>query len=265
MNHLEITALKVIFEGDSDFVATERATKPIRVVVECPQGLDSGTDVRVVISTFHSYTRDWKFQGAVVEGGKGVVVLGHGLPVGWDEMIRGGVGPAGGGLVGRPINELYLCTVQVTRSLSPGSRLVFPFHANSSPHADVEGSLQVKVRAPGSCDFQPVGEPMPLRNKPGGLTRLEARITAAPDESGKHRLVVFATDDHLNPIHGFHGEVVVGADVPANGLPQTIAIGNDGRGVTEGIAVDSPNPVRIEARDTTRGLESRWQGLPSPE
>ena len=140
MNRLDIEKLEVTFEGTNDFVATESETKPVKVILECPQGLESGTDVRVVISTFHSFTRDWKFDGAIVNNGKGVVVLGHGLPVGWDEMIRGGVGPAGGGLIGRPISELYLCTVQVARSLSPGSRLVFPFHANGSPHANVKGS-----------------------------------------------------------------------------------------------------------------------------
>ncbi|MFT5087825.1 MAG: hypothetical protein ACI906_003271 [Candidatus Latescibacterota bacterium] len=50
-----------------------------------------------------------------------MVVLGHGLARDWTDMPRGGDGPAGGGLVGRPINPLYLCTIQVTKSLAEGA------------------------------------------------------------------------------------------------------------------------------------------------
>ena len=249
-------SLNVVFEGTMKFVATNRETKSLRVIVECPQGLESGTDIRVVITTFHSFTRDWKSEGASVENGEGAVVLGHGLPIGWDEMIRGGVGPAGGGLVGRPVGELYLCTVQVTQSISPGSRLVFPFLANSSPHADVEGSLQVKVRKPESYEFVCVGPSFRLHNSPGNATRLEARITVAPNDSGKRRLVIFATDDNLNPIPDFRGEVTISSYPEGPSLPATIPIGNDGRSVVEGVEIERPTPVRIAVREIERGLEA---------
>ena len=241
----QIDSLNVVFEGVSDYVATDRETKPLRVIVECSEGLGSGTDIRVVISTFHSFTRDWKFEGASIENGEGTVVLGHGLPIGWDEMIRDGVGPAGGGLVGRPVGELYLCTVQVTRSLSAGSRLVLPFHANSSPHADVEGSLQVKARTPESYHFVTVGAPFRLNNNPGDSSRLEARITVAPSEKGSRRLVVFATDDNLNPIPDFRGKITIRPNQVVPGLPPTIPIGNDGRAVVEGVEIEGTTPVRI--------------------
>ncbi|MCC9077057.1 hypothetical protein FKZ61_013180 [Litorilinea aerophila] len=249
--------MKVRYEGATEFVATDKEPKPIKVIVECPEGLTAGTDVRVSISTFHSYTRVWTLDGIEVENGNGRFVLGHGLPHTWHQMTRGGVGPAGGGLIGRPVGEVYLCTIQITQSLSPGAHLVFAFRAAASPHADVEGSLLVKVRAPGVESFEPVGEPMPLHNAPGDPVRLEVRWAAAPDAHGKHRAVVFATDELLNPVLGYRGTITLKADEAVEGLPKEIKMGTDGRGVIDGIQVTNQGPVRVEVRDAARDLEAR--------
>ena len=83
------------------------------------------------------------------------------------------------------LNELYLCTVQVTKSLSAGARLVFPFSVVPSPHADISGALQVRVRQPEAEVFEKVGDPIPLSNAPGPLTRLEGRISATADAAGE--------------------------------------------------------------------------------
>ena len=249
--------LAVHYEGQTEFVATDQQRTPLRLFVTCPAGLEAGADVRVSISTFHSYSRKWTLADPFVEGGEGVVVIGHGLPRDWTDMTRGGDGPAGGGLVGRPINELYLCTIQVTKSLSAGARLVFPLGVVPSPHADISGVLQVRVRRPEAEVFDKVGDPIPLSNAPGPLTRLEGRISATADAEGKHRVVVFATDDHLNPIPDYRGTVAVQADGAVAGLPDEVAIGADGRGVVEGIAVQSDGPVRITVRDVERGLAAQ--------
>ena len=198
--------LEIHYEGQTDFVATDQERKPFRLFVTCPAGLEAGADVRVSISAFHSYSRKWTLEDPFVEGGEGVVVLGHGLARDWTDMTRGGDGPAGGGLVGRPLNELYLCTIQVTKSLSAGARLVFPLGVVPSAHSDISGALQVRVRRPEAEVFEKVGDPIPLSNAPGPLTRLEGRVSATADAEGKHRVVVFATDDHLNPILGYRGD-----------------------------------------------------------
>lgn len=256
--------LHVRFAGATQFVATEKNPQPVTVILECPQGLAAGTDVRVTISTFHSYTRAWELDKIRVEGGSGCFVLGHSLPRAWHQMTRGGVGPAGGGLIGRPVGEIYLCTVQITRSLSPGARLVFALRAAVSPHADVEGSLRVKVRAPDAEAFEPVGEPRPLHNAPGRPVRLEARCTAAPNVQGKHRLVVFATDQLLNPVPDYRGQVKLAADGEIEGLPAQIEIDADGRGVIEGIEVNGDGPVRIQVRDAALDLEASSGPIRSP-
>ena len=142
--------LTVSHRGETALIATDRTHKPLQLILHCPQGLAAGTDVRVLMSTFHSYTFDWQFDGVRLENGAGRVVLGHDLPRDWTERTRGGVGPAGGGLIGRPANEVHLCVVQVTQALTPGAQLVFAFGVLPSIHAGIEGALLVKVRQQGS-------------------------------------------------------------------------------------------------------------------
>ena len=154
--------LEIHCEGQTELVATDRELKPFRLYVTCPAGLEAGADVRVAVSSFHTHSPQWTLADPFVEKGEGVVVIGHGLPGGdWTDLTRGGDGPAGGGLVGRPLNEVYLCTVQVTGSLSPGARLVFPFNITPSPHADVSGALQVRVAAARSRAVREGGRPDP--------------------------------------------------------------------------------------------------------
>ena len=46
--------LEIHFEGQTEFVATDREPKPFRLFVACPAGLEAGADVRVTVSTFHT-------------------------------------------------------------------------------------------------------------------------------------------------------------------------------------------------------------------
>ncbi len=256
--------LTVSHEGQTDLVATDRENKNVRVYVDCPAGLEAGADVRVTISTFHSSSRQWTLTDPFVDGGDGVVVLGHGLARDWTDMTRGGDGPAGGGLVGRPINELYLCTIQVTKALTAGARLVFPFGVVPSAHAAIAGDLQVRVRRAGSEVFEKIGDPIPLRNSSGPLTRLEGRISASADARGKHRVVVYATDANLNPLPDYRGTVSLQADGEVVGLPDEVEMGADGRAVVEGIEVQGDAPARIEVRDSEHGVEAKSNPARSP-
>ncbi len=248
--------LEVRYQGHTKFVATDREAKPLTIFVDCLKGLEAGADVRITISSFHSTNRQWTLVDPYVDNGEGRVVLGHGLANDWTDMTRGGDGPAGGGLIGRPINEQYLCTVQVIKALSPGAQLVFPFGIVPSQHAAITGRLQVRVRRPGSEDFERVGDPIALENVSGAPTKLEGRISSAPDGEGKRRLVVFATDDALNPIIDYRGQVSLSATGRLEGLPETADIAAEGRALVEGIRLKDNGPVRISVVDEARNMEA---------
>ena len=252
-----IDSLRVTHEGHTAFVATDRNPKLLKVSVVCSQGLAVGTEVRISASTFHTMAPEWRLDGVAVEEGKGRVVLGHDLPRDWMERTRGGVGPAGGGLIGRPIGEVYLCTVQVLRTLSLGAHLAFAFQLTGSRFSAVEGALQVQARWPDSMTFAPVGEAISLHNAPGAPVRLEARIKTLGEGEGKEQLVVFATDERLNPIADYRAKVSLQTDGDVAGLPAEIDIGADGRGCVAGIDLKGKKPVRIEVRDAERNLAAR--------
>ncbi len=259
-----MTNLLVSCEGPTHFVATDREPKPVWVRIDCPEGLAAGTDVRLSISTFHSYTRDWRLDDIVISQGQGRFVVGHQLPQDWRQMTRGGDGPAGGGLIGRPINEIYLATLQITQSLTPGSILTFALHVGVSPHAGIEGALLLKLRAPGAEPFEPVGDPMPIPNRPGPPVGLEVRTRAVPDAQGRHNLVVYAADSLLNPVVEHRGSLRLKLMGAGELAPLDIEIGEDGR-VTAALSHLKPGPVRIEVEDTRGNLVGRSNPAITPQ
>ena len=254
-------SLRVAYSGTTRFVATDREPQPLAVTLICGAGLEAGADVRVCTTTFHTHTPEWRLDAIRVEGGDGHLVLGHGLPNGWQEKTRGGIGPAGGALVGRPVGEVYLCTAQVRQALTPGARVVFDFGAVGSPFADVAGGLRVKVRAPDAESFLQVGDDIPLHNTCGPPERLEAR--AAADTSAGSRLVVFATDALLNPVPGYRATLKLQAspDGVASGegasLPTVAEAGDDGRAVVDAMPVTGDRPMRIQVGDEATGWSAR--------
>lgn len=256
----QIDQLTITHTGVTTFTATDRTLKPITVTITCPQGLAAGTDLRVSMSTFHSYTTDWQLDGVTVAAGTGRIVVGHELPRDWTERVRGGVGPAGGGLVGRPINEVHLVVFQVTEPLSSGAQIVVALRANSSIHAAIAGALLVKVRAPGDEPFTPVDQPIPLQNQAGPATRLEVRATASPDAEGRHRVVIFAGDELLNPAPTYVGTLTLHADGPVIGLPDQILLPPTTQGRAQLDEVEladtlaAPTAVRITVEDAAKGL-----------
>lgn len=249
--------LEVTFVGPANFVATDTVTKPVTVTVTCPQGLTAGTDVRISISSFHAYTQAWELDAIDIVGGEGRYVLGHGLPRAWHQMTRGGAAPAGGGLIGRPINEIYLCTIQITQAISPGASIVFALRAGVSPHADVAGELMVKVRPPDAECFEGIGERFPLPNSPGEPVRLEARLVSTAEAEGGYRLVVFATDSLLNPVLNYQATLnLTSSDGTLEGLPAAIETGPDGRATFSGLLGQRTKVVRIQVEDPARGLST---------
>ena len=121
-----VRTLEIHYEGQTEFVATDQQVQALAAICHLSGGLGSWCRCARFDQFVPFLFPQWTLADPFVEGGEGVVVLGHGLARDWTDMTRGGDGPAGGGLVGRPINELYLSTIQVTKSLSAGARLVFP-------------------------------------------------------------------------------------------------------------------------------------------
>ena len=245
----------VRYEGVSDFVATDRSPKRVQVILECRDGLAEGADVRVSISTFHTVSfKESNLAGMNVENGSGAVVLGHGVPKHWTDMTRGGVGPAGGGIVGRPVGQVHLAAVQVRRPLSAGARLVLSFDLLLSLHADIQGSLQTAVRQPLDDEFVPVGAPFPLTNYPGDAKHIEVRLKPVPNGEGKTRAVIFATDECLNPVRSTGGPIELDAG-GIDGLPLQVSVDEQESVVFEELRVTGAGPVRITARAPDIGAE----------
>jgi len=256
-----LESLRVAYTGTTRFVATDREPRPLEVTLICEAGLEAGAEVRVCTTTFHTHTPEWRLDAIRVEGGDGHLVLGHGLPQGWQEKTRGGVGPAGGALVGRPVGEVYLCTAQVRQSLTPGARVIFDFGVVGSPFADVAGGLRVKVRAADAEGFRQVGDDIPLHNTCGPPERLEAR--AAADASTGVRLVVFATDALLNPVPAYRATLKLqvspdsGAPKETPSLPSAVETDDDGRAVVDAMPVTGDRAVRIQVDDEVTGWSAQ--------
>ena len=247
----------VHYEGTRSFVATDRAPQRVRLVLECPRGLAEGADVRVLASTFHMV--DFALStlaSAEVENGSGQTVIGHGVPKHWTEMTQGGVGPSGGGIVGRPVGEVYLSTVQVRRPLTTGARLVLAFDLTLSPHADITGDLRVQVRQPLDNHFTDVGERFELSNTPGVAERLEVRVTPVPGADGETRATVFVTDALLNPVPGYPGGIQLEGDGVA-GLPREVTIGPNPALTIDDLRVEGPGPARLSASAADLNSESK--------
>ena len=246
----------VYYEGAREFIATERKPHRVRLTLVCPDGLAEGADVRVLASTFHMV--DFQLSALVnveIERGSGATVLGHGVPKHWTEMTQGGIGPAGGGIVGRPVGEVYLTTIQVRRPITPGARLIMSYDVTLSPHADTDGNLRVQVRQPLDHHFIEVGERFELSNSAGKPERLEVRVTPVPSADGKTRATVFVTDAQLNPIPAFAGSTRLSGE----GMNEMTIEANDN---AESVKIDdlpvakSDSPVRVRAANADLGLES---------
>jgi len=238
----------VRYEGTSAFVTANRSPQQVQVILECPDGLAEGADVRVSVSTFHTVSfRESHLASTEVENGSGAVVVGHGVPRHWTDMTRGGVGPAGGGIVGRPVGEVHLAAVQVRRPLSPGARLVLNFDLLLSVHSDIQGTLRTAVRQPLDEEFLPVGSPFQLTNSPGDPKQIEVRLKPVPNSDGKTRATIFLTDEWLNPIpQGGSIELDAGG---VDGLPARVTVGQGESLIFDELSVSGDGgPVRITAR-----------------
>ena len=246
------------YEGTSAFVTTDRTPKEVHVILECSDGLAEGADVRVSVSTFHTVSfPESDLTSAEVKNGSGAVVVGHGVPKHWTDMTRGGVGPAGGGIVGRPVGQVHLAAVQVRRPLSPGARLVFKFDLLLSVHADIQGSLQTAVRQPLAEEFVRVGAPFHLTNSPGGAKHLEVRLKPVPNGSGKTRASVFVTDEWLNPVPSQGGSIELEA-TGVEGLPQQVAAGQGESLTFDELSLSGDgHPVRVKARAPAIGAAAQ--------
>ena len=262
---LSLGRLRTRYEGPEEFRTTERSPSRMCYRLVCPFGLPAGTEVRVSLSKFRSFCAlPWSLEGVEVcdasgrvvdDGGVGRVVLAHVIPRGWDQMMRGGDTPAGGGMMGRNRGPVHLCTIVVTQSMTRGSQLGFNFNGVLALHA-IDGQLEMRVRPQHGEAFELVGKPVALRNLPGPPARLEVRA-AQPDAHGQVRLGFLVTDEYANPVTDYAGRLLLDGE-GAQELPPEIQVtaADAGCAVLEIGIRDEELPLRIHGRDDERDLEA---------
>lgn len=242
--------LYLTYTGPTDVVATDKEQKPVLLSLSCPNGLPVATEVRVTITGFRAFTDGgWRIERIDVKNGGGKVILGHGLPLHFRELVWPGISPAGGQLVGGNHRRINLFTVVVTRALDAGAQLDCCFSVRGNRHARIFPILELMVRLQGEPTFTVIGEPITIRNHPGDPERLELRLKASPDGTGKFHGVLFATDALANPSPSYDGTVTFSEPLAMH--PET-----PGRYRVEGESSNRDTPIRIQVRDTRRGLEA---------
>ena len=258
------TQLHTTYDGPAAFEATDRSPKSMRYTLICPSGLPAGTEVRVSVSKFRSACAlPWTLEGVDVcdasgrvrdDGSAGRIVLAHGIPRGWDQMMRGGDTPAGGGMMGRNRGPVHLCTLAVTQALTRGTRLAFNLVGLLAPHA-IDGQLEMRVRQQHAESFELAAAPVVLPNLPGEPSRLEVRA-AQPDADGNTRLALLVTDGYANPVPDYRGWLLL--DGEGAELPEKIELDAADAGcafVELRVGADEL-PLRVHARDDGRDLEA---------
>jgi hypothetical protein len=207
-----IETLRMRYEGPREFVVTDRQPRALRLCLVCSGGLPPGSEIRATIRNFRAFgDMDWGLDGVEIKGGHGRVVVGHGPPRTWDEMMRGAATPGGGGLIGGEHTQMHLCTALVTQALDVNAEAIVQLQATPTVYAALEAWLELRVRLQGTSGFTRIGEAVLLRTLAGEAVRLEVRNTPAPDDTGRLRGVVYATDVHANPVSDYQGRLALAA------------------------------------------------------
>ena len=82
--------LEIHYEGHG--LSPRTSSQALAAVRHLSGGRSWGRCTR--FGAFHSFSRKWTFEDPFVEGGEGVMVIGHGLARDWTDMTRGGDAPA---------------------------------------------------------------------------------------------------------------------------------------------------------------------------
>ena len=154
---------KVVYEGPTEFVATDLEPRPMRLRVLCPRGLPEDAQLRLVIRNFGAFLRNAWSLDEITASGEGRIHILHGLPQTFADLLAGGELPGGGGLIGGEQNHIYLCTVVVTERLGKGAELCFDLQGTMRSTAWLNGSLQVRLCLPGETEYVRIGDPITLQ------------------------------------------------------------------------------------------------------
>lgn len=263
-----MNSLRWTYEGPSPFIATQRELQPVRLTLECPEGLPAGTEIRGMLGNFRSF-RDsatpvqWQCDGAEAVDRAGAVRDGLEILQGPPSELHQQLSA----LKVRGPHQFPLCTVKIKLPVTTGSRIVFRLRGMLSPHAFVDGRLWMELRFSGEDAFHSIGDTLVLPNRPGPAARIETRVSASADNSGRVRLTVLAVDALLNPAEGYQGTVELEPIGPMRGLPPRSEVSRAGGGRCEvhGLTVTGDRPVRVRVVDRERGFESTSGAiLPAP-
>jgi len=244
-----LQTLRLTHSGPTDFVADDLEPKPFVFNLSCPEGLPVAAEVRVIIEGFRAFTDGgWKLEGAHVTEGEGRIVIGHGLPLHFRELVWPGISPGGGQLIGGDHRRIQLCTLIVTKALESGTKLVITFETVGARHARIYPTLELMARLQSEGEFTTIGERVSLNNHPGDPVHLEFRTKPVCDPDGALQGVLFATDEFGNPSPSYSGSPTFSQEV-------LIEEKKPGRHTVQGRCPEGINPHRIEVVDADYGLK----------
>lgn len=244
-----LDSLGVVYHGPTDFITTDLEPQAVRMSLSCPNGLPVAAEVRLSITGFRAFTDGgWELDRVEVTGGEGRIVVGHGLPLHFRELVWPGISPGGGQLVGGDHRRIQMCTLIVTKALGPSTGIDFSMKVVGPRHARIYPTLELSARLQGDTSFTQIGEPVILNTRPGEPERLELR-TKPYLVDGNVQGVLFATDKFGNPVPAYRSNV----NLPASAAMIEKAPGNYALTVP---SVASHMPIRIELNDTGINLNA---------
>lgn len=185
--------VRVHYRGPARFDVGREERVPFRLQLRCSEALPAGTEICPVLGGFRAMIEgDWTLQGVSVDGDDGEIEVRHGVPGGFAEAEpweRFKVAA----------DRIKLCSVTVERTVPRGAGIDFEFAGRGPDHTHVDTILAVVASAPERTGYGRIGHPVVLGTDPGPPANLEVRSASSPDESGRVRVTVLATDSSLNP------------------------------------------------------------------
>lgn len=208
----------------------------------------------VVIGASFRSVRTWSLEG--VSTTAGAVELTRGVPDSFEAAYRCHIPES----YRTPPRKYRLATATVREAVPAGATVAFDIVGTLADHAGVTPTVGVWLQPPGEEPSQ-VGDNVELENVAGDPASLLVRARPEPERDGRHRVVVSAVDEAMNPVPSFADTVEFGSRGPGalGALPSTATPDDDGRVVLELIV--RRGPVRLLAEAADRGLTATGPAL----
>ncbi|MBN1912609.1 MAG: DUF3604 domain-containing protein [Pirellulales bacterium] len=245
--------MQVRHEGRTRYSVEDLKKSPHTLMLECPHGLPTGTQVRLVIGGFRTLCGGlkeaaWSLDAAETSGGGKVTVTQNNLGDFYAQMR---------GQIPDRLQQHVAVVAKIERPVPPGGAVVLRIKGRPSPYdtAPVFGLLQLEVAPPGKKRFSQIGRSVLLELAPGKPAQVEVRSKSMADTSGFVPVSVFMKDRFGNPTSPPKGMVRLEAVGPLEGLPAELdwKTARDGCLHILGVRLKGSKPARIRVRDEATG------------